>query len=154
MSLSDVTDIDLVHRGSYVRSISSSLTGSNTPVTVSGISISNLLGVTTNSPVHMTNNSTAGLTDGVITDDMKITGISFTNTTGHSFMVNASFQYGEGVATNAHLPPFSTIHIVTADNPISWYGAGFGISIHGMTKTTLSVDEVLVHLSYQATTKV
>jgi len=154
MSLSDVTDIDLVHRGSYVRSISSSLTGSNTPVTVNGITKSVILGVSTNNPVHMTNNDTAGLTEGVIDDDMKITGISFTNTTGHSFMVNSAFQYGEGVTTYTHLPPFSTIHVVTADNPIGWYGAGFGITIYGMTKTTLSVDEVLVHLSYQATTKV
>ncbi len=154
MSLSDITDIDQVHRGSYVRSVTTSLTGSNTPLSISGISKQVLLGITTNTHTSMSNSETDGLTEGVISDDMKITGLSFTNTTAHAYFVNAAFQYGEGICTNGHIPPFSTVHVVTADNPISWYGGSFGVTVYGTTQSTLRVNEVMLHLSYHATTKV
>lgn len=158
MSLSDITDIDQVHRGSYVKTMTTSLTpvtcSTTTPVNVSNITKQLLLGISTNTLLSMSNLQTVGLTEGVISDDMKITGLSYTNTTAHAYYVNAAFQYGESMGIYGHVPPFSTVHVVTADNPISWYGGGFTISVYGTTQQTLKADEFMFHLSYHATTKV
>ena len=87
---------------------------------------------------------------GFTSDRMEITGLYITNAEEEAFTLSMAFQYGQTWAFTSVIPPLSTTYIITADDPIPWYGGGWTATLTGRTAQGIGQGTVAVHLNYQA----
>lgn len=87
---------------------------------------------------------------GFTSDRMEITGLYITNAEEEAFTLSLQFQYGQAFAYTSVIPPLSTTYIITADDPIPWYGGGWTATLTGRTNQIIGQGTVAVHLNYQA----
>ena len=87
---------------------------------------------------------------GFTSDRMEITGLYVTNAEEEAYALTLAFQYGQTFAFTSVLPPLSTTYIITADDPLPWYGGGWTATLSGRAGQSVGQGKVAVHLNYQA----
>ena len=98
--------------------------------------------------------NTVGNTSGNTHDSFTINGLYVTNRTDLSHMVTLSFSAGSYLANNAVIPPRTTVYIITADNPIQWFGGTLSATLTSRSGTTVSgSNDLALHVVYSAIIK-
>jgi hypothetical protein len=87
---------------------------------------------------------------GFTSDRMEITGLYITNAEEEAFTLSLQFAYGQSWAFTSVIPPLSTTYMITADDPIPWYGGGWTATLTGRNGQGIGQGTVAVHLNYQA----
>ena len=87
---------------------------------------------------------------GFTSDRMEITGLYITNAEEEAYVFSMAFQYGQSFAYTSVIPPLSTTYIITADDPLPWYGGGWTATLSGRTGQSIGQGTVAIHLNYQA----